>query len=73
MSCERETDNKYDEYRVREALRIITEAEKIKKDSKMMGLVAKELKSQEKALLATKLSVDDMLKMSDKELSNKLK
>lgn len=60
-------DSKYDEWEVREALETLTRADEIKKDSKMMGLVEKELKNQEKSLAMAKLSINEVMKLKKED------
>ena len=67
MKAEPIKDSKYDEWEVKSALETLTRADEIKKDPKMMGLVEKELKKQEKSLAMAKLSINEVMKLKKED------
>ena len=60
-------EDKYCDWRVKQALHTLTEAEEIKKDAKMMSLVRKEALKQQKAVNVTVKTIDEYNKMSAKD------
>ena len=70
--CAAVEEEKYSEWRVKDALRTLTDAENIKKDIKMMNLIQKELSKQKDAYEMAKLTIDEVIKLQ-KENSEKFK